>query len=474
MLGEGITHSGQLMGTVDYMAPEQAFDTRYADARSDIYSLGCSLYRLLTGQSMYGGTSVMQKLLAHRSEPVPDMRLKRSDIPAALQAMFERMVAKKPQDRYATIQDVLAALDGVAGELTSARGVRIRPPRGRRILVAAGAAGFMALVLGAVVTIYNKRGQKIADVAVNDSVTITVPKGGSVEVKAEPRGAATTRQAPTVHAPVARREVSGEMAPGDLLTLADYEWSPPENLGPSINSRKSECLWGISGDELLLYFDIHKEIYSSRRGRSAEPFSTAIPVAELHGLRSGALSSDGLMVVAVKQSDDGHDELWSSTRPSVESSWSVPVRLGTPVNTDHDTQRPVVSPDGLTLLANSTRRAGAFGDVWIFTRASRDVPFATAELLSVVSTAAWDMPYFVSNDRCVIIASSQQKKIRDVRVFTRKSVDDVFAAGDRWASPSVTAKTATRTQGFGWLQMAAAFTSNRPLFAAAKVARTSM
>ena len=106
-----LTSSGMIMGTVDFMAPEQAMNTKSADARADIYALGCSLYYLLTGKSTYEGDTLMAKLLAHRDQPIPALRANCPDVPEKVETVFRKMVAKKVQDRYPTMAEVIADLE---------------------------------------------------------------------------------------------------------------------------------------------------------------------------------------------------------------------------------------------------------------------------------------------------------------------------------------------------------------------------
>src|SRR5205823_2775178 len=117
----GLTATGAVVGTADYIAPEQAMNSRLADIRSDIYSLGCTFYFLLTGRPPFGGTTATEKLARHFSdEPEPVERL-RPEVPAALAAVVRKMMAKKPAERYQTPAEVVAALDPfVSGKRSTA------------------------------------------------------------------------------------------------------------------------------------------------------------------------------------------------------------------------------------------------------------------------------------------------------------------------------------------------------------------
>ncbi|HVX12409.1 MAG TPA: serine/threonine-protein kinase [Pirellulales bacterium] len=108
-----LTSSGQVLGTVDYMAPEQSYDSRSADNRSDIYSLGCTLYRLLAGQPPFAGETLMQKLLAHREQPIPWLREKRPDVPPGLDLFYQRMVAKLPEHRPRSMREVVFCMESM-------------------------------------------------------------------------------------------------------------------------------------------------------------------------------------------------------------------------------------------------------------------------------------------------------------------------------------------------------------------------
>lgn len=167
----GLTQSGMTMGTPHYIAPEQADDASCADYRSDIYSLGCTLYRMLTGTPPYEGTSLYNIIKQHANAPVPDIRGAVPELSEPLAQVIAQAMAKEPRERYATAEALLADLKAILEQrpplnLTSpgaaAPTVKMKRPRAagrpsgsrppkqaRSLLLLSGGAALVVLLLWA-------------------------------------------------------------------------------------------------------------------------------------------------------------------------------------------------------------------------------------------------------------------------------------------------------------------------------------
>jgi WD40 repeat protein len=197
---EALTQDNAVMGTPDYIAPEQADDPRQADIRADVYSLGCTLYFLLTGQVPFPRRTVFQKLLAHRVTSPTQVSELRKDVPPELVRLLERMMAKEPAQRFQTPAEVAQALAPFASPPPADQTPPRRPWRRLAILGAVLGAGLV--LLGAVFTLQTKQG----------TLTVNVPEGdvkvlvdGEEKIVIDSRKVGRVELRPGPHALVVKR-----------------------------------------------------------------------------------------------------------------------------------------------------------------------------------------------------------------------------------------------------------------------------
>jgi formylglycine-generating enzyme required for sulfatase activity/tRNA A-37 threonylcarbamoyl transferase component Bud32 len=108
-----LTGTTAIMGTVDFMSPEQGLSSRDVDARADIYSLGATLYYFLTKKVMYEGDTAFAKVIAHSESPIPSLKLIRPDVSDNLDLIYTKMVAKQVEDRYQSMLELIQDLDAI-------------------------------------------------------------------------------------------------------------------------------------------------------------------------------------------------------------------------------------------------------------------------------------------------------------------------------------------------------------------------
>jgi WD40 repeat protein/serine/threonine protein kinase len=175
--GGSPTQDGSVVGTPDYMAPEQADDSRKADIRADIYSLGCTLYHLLAGQAPFPTGTMMQKLRAHQEQAPRPLAELRPDVPVEVVRVVARMMAKDPVQRYQTPAEVAQALAPFVS------GTREAPERRKRrpvVMVAAALLGLIGggLLLQEIIIRIRDRSGNEHKIEVGKDSTVVVEKDG--------------------------------------------------------------------------------------------------------------------------------------------------------------------------------------------------------------------------------------------------------------------------------------------------------
>jgi len=108
-----LTGTTAIMGTVDFMSPEQGTSSRNVDGRSDIYSLGATLFYLLTKKVMYEGDTAFAKVIAHNESPIPSLKAIRTDVSDSLNFIYTKMVAKQVEDRYQSMLELVQELNAI-------------------------------------------------------------------------------------------------------------------------------------------------------------------------------------------------------------------------------------------------------------------------------------------------------------------------------------------------------------------------
>lgn len=338
-----LTAAGAILGTASFMAPEQSLDAHLVDFRSDIYSLGCTLYFLLTGEVPYSGSTIFKVFVQHREAEIPSLQDQRPDVPDSVTAVYQKMVAKKPEDRFQSVSELIVALHDChipppgketprsksKSAVTSNATAATISERGttKESLFAIGK--FRKPLIG-VACLFVLAGI-IAFSWPDSSPHTKIIQTNSLDTD---KLADSTTDRPVLPAGNHAKQnisVSPQTSAADLLASGEWEWRVTKNMGPLINSRDFEFSGDMTADKCTLVF------------------------------------STGL-----KNPQFERRNLWISTRPSKNAEWNAPTLLPPEINTNGNAECPQISADGLKL----SFRRDAFW--YLSTRTSLNDPWQEA------------------------------------------------------------------------------------------------
>lgn len=362
----GLTKTGLFIGTIDYAAPEQ-IEGKPLDGRADVYALGCVLYQCLTGALPYEKESEVAMIYAHLMEPPPSLQAKRPDLPAELDRVIAKALAKSPDDRYPTcralVEDARAAADlapvtvraaptVVEGrtvvDRASATTADLRPARPwwrtRAAIAVAALVAVAAAGAGIGIALAGGGGGGETTAAGPAEGTTEAGAGGPIVTGDESEDGVTT---PAVDEPEAGAIVFSSQRDGDFdiygmrldgsgrVRLTN---DPGDEGGPR---------WSPDGSQIVYYGnqDGDFEIYLMNADGSGVTQLTDNDVDDLYP----SWSPDGTRLVYT-EARDGDAELFV-----MGADGSAPTRL---TDNETDDRYPVFSPDAATIAYASAAQAG--------------------------------------------------------------------------------------------------------------------